>query len=128
MSDHQPIFAVPIKLTPDQLHVLRHALGIGEAGTGRQYRNHFVTGAGTADHSLCTGLVEAEMMARHAGNALSGGDDVFTVTERGRAAAVAEAEPVPRGRQRYLAFLQSDTDLPFIDWLRAHDRSSTDDH
>jgi hypothetical protein len=74
-------------LTTNQLHVLRHALGIGEAGTGHEHRNHFVTGAGSADHVLCTGLVAAGMMLRRAGNTLSGGEDVFTVTTNGRVAA-----------------------------------------
>lgn len=111
-------------LTTDELHVLRHALGIGEAGTGREYRNHFVTGAGSADHELCSGLVAAGMMVRRAGNPLSGGDDVFTVTPSGRAAAVAVAPPMRPGQRRYQAYLKSDSPLTFIDWLRAQNRSS----
>ncbi|HDS1082321.1 TPA: hypothetical protein QDZ62_000121 [Stenotrophomonas maltophilia] len=111
-------------LTTDALHVLRHALGIGEAGTDREYRNYFVTGDGSADHELCSGLVAAGMMVRRAGNALSGGDDVFTVTASGRAAAVAEAPPIRPGQRRYQAYLQSDSPLTFIDWLRAQNRSS----
>lgn len=113
-------------LNADQLHVLRHALGVGDAGTGCAYRNHFVTGAGSADHALCTGLVEAGMMFRHAGSTLSGGDDVFTVTERGRAAAVsvAVAPPLSRSKRRYQAYLRSESNESFIDWVRNRDWST----
>lgn len=113
-------------LTSDQIHVLRHALGVGDAGTGRAYRNHFVTGAGGADHTLCTSLVAVGMMTQHAGSALSGGDDVFTVTERGRAAAVsvAVAPPLSRSQRRYQAYLRSESNESFIDWVRNYDWST----
>lgn len=113
-------------LTTEQLHVLRHALGVGSAGTGRAYRNHFVTGAGGADHALCTSLVAAGMMTRHAGSALSGGDDIFTVTDCGRAAAVsvAVAPPLSRSKQRYQAYLRSESNESFIDWVRNRDWST----
>ncbi|UXF74611.1 hypothetical protein K7574_21190 (plasmid) [Stenotrophomonas maltophilia] len=113
-------------LTPEQLHVLRHALGVGTAGTDRAYRNHFVTGSGGTDHVLCTGLVEAGMMIRHSGTALSGGDDVFTVTELGRTAAVTVAvvPPLSRSKRRYQAYLQSDSNVTFIDWLRTRNGST----
>ncbi|MDH0071281.1 hypothetical protein N7359_01830 [Stenotrophomonas maltophilia] len=124
MSNVQQTCATHVALTPDQLHLLRHALGIGEAGTGREYRNYFVTGAGGTDHRVCSSLVAAGMMFRHAGSVLTGGSDVFTVTPSGRAAAVAVAPPVRPGQRRYQAYLQSDSPLPFIDWLRAQNRSS----
>lgn len=69
-----------------QLHILRHSLGIERSG-GREYRNHFVTGPGSDDYADCTALVEQGLMTRRAGNALSGGDDIFYVTEAGKAAA-----------------------------------------
>ncbi len=70
-----------------QLDVLRHALGTGADGRGHPYRNHFVTGEGSTDYGTCMELVEAGYMARHQGNALSGGDWIFTATGAGRAAA-----------------------------------------
>lgn len=75
------------------LHILQHSLGLDHFGKGRQYRNHFVTGAGTDDHSACIALVNQGLMTRRAGSELSGGYDVFHVTAAGIAhvkAATAE--------------------------------------
>jgi hypothetical protein len=74
-------------LTKSQMGVLRHALGTGEDGRKRSYRNHFVTGPGSDDFNDCVALVDGGLMTRRAGTALSGWDDVFTVTEAGRQAA-----------------------------------------
>ena len=68
---------------PDQLRILRHALVIGDCGTKPPCRNHFVTGADSSAHPHCMALVERGLMSRRTGNALSGGDDVFSVTAVG---------------------------------------------
>mgnify|MGYP001603089096 CR=1 FL=1 len=79
MNTNTPLFnAFPI---------LRHALGLREDGSGRSYRNHFVTGEGSTDWPHCVALVEAGLMTLRKGNPLSGGDDIFYVTEAGRDAA-----------------------------------------
>lgn len=70
-----------------QIEILRHALGTGDKGRGRSYRNHFVTGPGSDDYDDCEALVAAGMMSRHQGNSLSGGDPIFTVTEQGKVVA-----------------------------------------
>ena len=31
-------------MTPEQLHILQHALGVDKFGLGEQYRNHYVGG------------------------------------------------------------------------------------
>ncbi|KIJ00446.1 hypothetical protein ST27_10110 [Xanthomonas phaseoli pv. phaseoli] len=107
-------------LTPEELDVLRHSLGTGENGRNPSYRNHFVTGEGSTDHPTCMQLVDLGLMQRRSGNALSGGDDVFTVTATGRAAESAQVEPAPKlsaGQRRYRAFLAADSGLTFGQWL-----------
>lgn len=71
-----------------QIDILRHSLGLRADGSGRSYRNHFVTGHGSTDHPHCLALVAAGLMARRAGSPLSGGHDIFTVTAAGRRAAM----------------------------------------
>lgn len=74
-------------MSENQRHILQHSLGLS---SGRQYRNHFCTGPGSTDYDDCMALVEQGLMTRRAGNALSGGDDIFYVTEAG----IAEAKAV----------------------------------
>lgn len=62
-----------------RLHILQHGLGLNAYGQGGPYRNHFVTGPGSADHDHCLALVSAGLMTRREGSALTGGDDLFTV-------------------------------------------------
>lgn len=71
-------------MTDEQRDILRHALGLGRGS--REYRNHFVTGPGSTDYLHCEALVAAGMMAKRSGNPLSGGDDIYSVTDAGRAA------------------------------------------
>lgn len=79
-----------------KLNILRHSLGLKDDGKGRPYRNYFVTGEGCTDYPLCMALVSEGLMTRRAGYELSGGYDVFCVTEAGRAAALSKAMPTPR--------------------------------
>ena len=74
-------------MTDEQREIMRHALGLNR-GRG-DYRNHFVTGLGSTDYADCEALVAAGMMSKRAGNALSGGDDIYRVTDAGRAALKA---------------------------------------
>jgi hypothetical protein len=108
------------------LHILQHAIGRDEYGQPRsasnpEFRNHFVTGPGSEDYELCCQAVEQGLMTRRPGNALTGGDDVFYVTEAGRQ-FVTEHSPKPpkltRSQRRYEAFLDADSGLTFGEWLR----------
>lgn len=67
----------------DKLHILQHSLGLDRYGDGTQYRNHFVTGPGSKDFDACRELVDAGLMAERGENQLTGGDTLFTVTEKG---------------------------------------------
>lgn len=108
-------------MIPEQLHILQHSLGLDEYGRGTMFRNHFVTGEGSRDHPHCIALVEAGMMRRHADHPLAGGDDVFTVSDRGKR-AVIEKSPAPpklsRSQQRYRDFLAYDSGVTFGDYLK----------
>ncbi|WP_223214349.1 hypothetical protein ACCQ13_14925 [Xanthomonas sp. NCPPB 1638] len=116
-------------LTPEELYVLRHSLGTGEGGRNPSYRNHFVTGEGSTDHPTCMQLVDLGLMQRRSGNALSGGDDIFTVTAVGRAAEAAKVEQLPPepmltpGQRRYRDYLKSESNESFAEWLGVPSRS-----
>lgn len=72
--------------TPEQIDILRHALGL-QRGVRGYSRNHFVTGPGSSDYPHCEALVEAGLMIKKPGHPLSGGDPVYHVTEAGKAVA-----------------------------------------
>jgi hypothetical protein len=111
-----------------QLHLLQHALGLDQHGRGTAYRNHFVTGEGSDDHSDCIALVAYGFMTMRTGSELSGGDDIFRVTDAGRDAVAAQspkAPKIPRAKQRYLDYLEADSSSSFIDWLRWNTRPGT---
>lgn len=74
-------------MNTEQHDILRHALGISRSG--REYRNHFVTGPGSTDYPHCEELVGLGLMTKRPGHALSGGDPVYVVTEAGKLAARA---------------------------------------
>lgn len=74
-------------LSPEHLHILRHSLGVGDRGTKKSYRNHFVTGEGSVDYPGCMHLVGMGYMKRRDPSPLTGGDFVFIVTSEGKDAA-----------------------------------------
>ena len=93
------------------IHILQHSLGVDQFGQGNQYRNHFVTGEGSKDYPTCVLAVALGLMTMRAGNDLSGGDDVFFVTDAGKR-CMAENSPQPpkltRSQRRYRDFLEAD--------------------
>ncbi len=72
------------KLSETQLHVMRHAVGIGQ-GTPF-FRNRFVTGPGSSDWKTLLSLEEAGLMARVKQRIpfLEESDVVFYVTDKGK--------------------------------------------
>ncbi|WP_313178937.1 hypothetical protein [Stenotrophomonas sp.] len=109
------------ELPAAELQILRHALGVGDGGLERSYRNHYVTGEGGADHQHCLALVARGYMVQRAGNAITGGDDLFTVTDAGRAEVKERTPPPPkltRSQQRYQQFLRYDSGVTFGEFLR----------
>lgn len=107
-----------------KLHILQHSLGVGEFGDKPSYRNHFVTGKGGSDHSLCLELVEQGLMKNHPMNkALTGGDDCFVVTPKGIdyvALNSPQRPPEPkltRSQKNYQDFLDADCGFSFREWM-----------
>jgi hypothetical protein len=108
----------------EQLHILQHSIGADEFGriVRGGGRNHFVTGEGSDDYPHCMALVQAGLMTRRAGNAISGGDDIFHVTEAGRAFVVENSQKPPKltpGQLRYQQYIDADCCMSFGEWLKA---------
>lgn len=103
------------------LHILQHSLGLDQYGGGEPYRNHFVTGPGSKDHPACMDLVGLGFMTRRDGNPLSGGDDIFRVTDAGKVAVTKHSPTPPKltaGQRRYQAYLDADSSYTFGEWLK----------
>ncbi len=105
-------------LSPSQLQILQHSLGVDEYGQGKMYRNHFC--AGGADEAICRELVESGYMKAFTRSYLPYCN--CTVTAEGKAAMLAQSTKPPkltRGQKRYRAFLAADSGERFGDWLRS---------
>jgi len=109
-------------MSPEQLHILQHSLGVDQYGRGQMYRDHFVTGEGSADHPICMFLVERGDMVRYPSVDLYGGMDLFRVTQQGRESVMAFSPASPklsRSQKRYADYLEADSSLSFGEWLKA---------
>lgn len=107
-------------MTPEQLHILQHSLGLDEYGRGTKYRNRFVCDPNTEMEELVAmGLMRCRGLLSFAD-----GMHCYYVTPAGEAAIAAESPKPPkvsRGRQRYLRWLEvADCypDMNFGDWLK----------
>lgn len=78
-------------MTPRQIELARHALGLPNQ-TRRSYRNHFIAGPGHSDFDEWVAMVAEGEARRRAGSQLSGGDDVFWLTENGARKALKPRE------------------------------------
>lgn len=104
-------------LTPHQLQILQHALGLDQYGQGPPtIRNHFC--AGGDDVPDCAELVALGLMRTFRHSFLPYFN--CTVTDLG-VIAVQEQSPKPpkltRSQQRYLAYLKANTGFSFGEWL-----------
>ena len=106
-------------MTLEQLHVLQHALGLDEYGQGTMYRNHFC--ADGTDVPICESLVALGYMRVFAPNASPLPYYNCTVTDAGKEAVLRESPAPPkltRSQKRYRRFLDADSGLTFIEWLK----------
>lgn len=96
------------------LHILRHALGIGDDGHGREYRNYY---AAEPNDIGCNALVCQGHMS--IGKSIPGGLTYFHVTQEGRRRAFRDVERVAltRSQMRYRRFLDADSGMKFREWL-----------
>lgn len=104
-------------LSSRQLEVLQHALGVDQYGRGQMLRNHFC--AGGDDEETCRSLVEIGYMETFTRSYLPYYN--CTATDAGKAAMLAESPKPPklsRSQKRYRAFLDADSGVSFIEWLK----------
>jgi hypothetical protein len=104
--------------SPLQLAILQHALGLDKYGQGTMHRNHFC--AGGADEDICRELISLGYMQQHPTTAWLPYFNC-SVTDAGKKAVRRDSPKPPKltpGQQRYRAFLRSDCDLTFIEWLK----------
>ncbi len=107
-------------MTPQQLHVLQHSMGLDEYGRGSKYRNRYVCDP----QPLLESLVALGFMYDNGALQIADGMHVYCVTPAGEDAIERESPKAPkapkvsRSRQRYLDFLSADTGETFIEWLR----------
>jgi hypothetical protein len=125
-ADDQEITEEENNMSEAQLHILQHSIGADEYGhiVRGGGRNYFVTGEGSDDYPHCMALVSAGLMTRRAGSAISGGDDIFHVTEAGRKYVAEHSEQPPKltaSQRRYQAYLDADTCMTFGEWLKCRE-------
>jgi hypothetical protein len=112
-------------VTPGQLQILQHSLGLDEYGQGEMYRNHFCAGAD--DDPICRELVEMGYMRVFHPNKSPLPYYNCQVTEAGKVAARAESPKPPkltRSQRRYRQFLDEDCGHSFGEWLKWQRRSA----
>ncbi len=126
----------PLQLpsSPRGLAILQHSLGLDRYGKGPRIwhgpsdrpmdagatRNHFV--AGGDDVAACRELVAAGLMIERPASELTGGCPLFHVADAGKAYVREHSPALPkltRSQQRYREFLDADSGLSFLEWLKA---------
>lgn len=116
-------------LTPKQLEILQHTLGLDQYGRGKRYhgetyRNHFCAGAD--DEPTCRELIALGYMQQHPTTAWLPYFNC-SVTDAGKAAVRRESPNPPkltRSQQNYQAFLDADSGLKFGEWLQSRTSSN----
>lgn len=110
-------------ITKEEKEVLFHTLGFNH--TPRVDRNFFGTSKGCSDCIACESLVVKELMVSNTAPSWSGDDFVFAATNAGRNMAYkidkeyrASLHNLTRSQWRYRAYLKSESDETFIDWLK----------
>lgn len=92
--------------------ILHHALGISDPLRPERapYRNHFVAGLGHSDMPALERLERAGLMVREASRLCDGW--VFSVTETGKAQALATRPRASRAKRRYGRYLSVADAIP----------------
>lgn len=111
-------------MTPEQLHILQHSLGLDGHGRGNSYRNHYAAAPGCDGWDDLQRLCERGLM-KDRGKISAWGDlHCFMVTRAGRSAVARLSPPPPKvkpGRQRWLDWLRvADAYYPmkFGEWIK----------
>lgn len=102
-------------ITPNQLHLLHHTLGL-KPDRRVPYRNHFAASNGHHDYADLVELERVGMMTSRPLEAHWGGGICFYATDAGKAYAIEHLPPAPK-KTRYDQFLDADCGLTFAEWL-----------
>lgn len=105
-------------MKPEQLHILRHSLGLDDNGHGNCYRNYYATAPDCSGYSDMEALVAGGLMHR---NGSIGAYEAFSVTAAGRTAALRDVvyPKLTKGQRRYQAWLSGGSDsFTFGEWLK----------
>ena len=109
-----------MSIKEEDYKILWHSLGIN-VEKRIPYRNYFIAGEGHHDMPSIERLIKGHYMIKQPANIKLLGEDCFAVTEAGRDAAI-RALPLPskmtRSQRRYEAYLKSETDESFGEWLK----------
>lgn len=103
-------------ITLNQIHILRHSLGLDDKGHGNQYRNYYCTGYD------CDGFKEVMDLAVRGLMEFGRRDDrnlFYFVTDAGKKEALKDVVyPVlTRSQKRYQRFRDADYGASFKEWL-----------
>jgi hypothetical protein len=103
-------------ITKQQLHILRHSLGLDDNGHGRSYRNYFCTGPECDSYQDCEALKEMGFMM--CGQVMDK-NHFYHVTLAGEGEALRDVvRPVLGASQRrYQKFLELDSGMTFKQFL-----------
>ncbi len=108
-------------MTPNQLHILQHSLGLDDHGQGKPYRNHYATEPTCDSYEDCAALVALGFMQDRGAISIWGGLHAFVVTEAGKI-AVRKHSPAPpkltRSQKRYREYLSADSGATFGEFLK----------
>lgn len=80
-----------VNMTPEQIELARHALGLPNKRR-QSYRNHFVAGEGHSDYVAWCDMVEKGLARGKKGSQLTGGDPVFWLTRLGAERVLRKGE------------------------------------
>lgn len=108
-------------MTPEQLHILQHALGVDEYGQGKPYRDYYCVGLDNAAALADLRTLVAQGWMREGHTINDGRDQYFYVTQLGLCAMKAHSPKAPRvsrAKQRYRDYLRSECSMSFGEYLK----------
>lgn len=109
-------------MTPEQLHILQHSLGVDQFGQGNCYRDYYCVGLDNAATMASINDLVARGWMRAGSKINDGRDQYFIVTQLGLSAMKGHSPKPPKiskAKQRYRDFLNADCGMSFIEYLKA---------
>jgi hypothetical protein len=116
----------PPALSPAQLHVLQHSLGVDGFGRGNHYRNRYVCDPGNPEIESLLALGLMEDVTRQVRTSMDG-MHCYVVTDAGKRAMFANSPRPPkltRSEKRWARFVDSgakEVGWSFPEWLKTEE-------